>query len=267
MADADRDLRTDLRAVGERLPSKLQDRVLTAGPAAVPILLEILEDEELALADSPGEGWPPIHAVDLLADLSAVEAVEPLLRTLRKTSWDEILHDRVLLRLGEFGPAVLEPALREYAESDDADTQDAFCSVISQLGVRDERVWRLLEDYFQREPTMAANSLANYGDERALPLLERAIREFEPDWTSAFSLTGLGDLTEAYERIAGSLSDSLHARVGALREQRAIETQRVRAAAAAEAATATRPKVGRNDPCPCGSGKKYKKCCLAAVAG
>ncbi len=22
------------------------------------------------------------------------------------------------------------------------------------------------------------------------------------------------------------------------------------------------PRVGRNDPCPCGSGKKYKKCCL-----
>ncbi|HWA85751.1 MAG TPA: YchJ family protein [Opitutus sp.] len=25
------------------------------------------------------------------------------------------------------------------------------------------------------------------------------------------------------------------------------------------------PKVGRNDPCPCGSGKKYKKCCGAGV--
>ncbi|MEK7714043.1 MAG: SEC-C metal-binding domain-containing protein, partial [candidate division NC10 bacterium] len=25
--------------------------------------------------------------------------------------------------------------------------------------------------------------------------------------------------------------------------------------------TATGEKVGRNDPCPCGSGKKYKKCC------
>jgi tetratricopeptide (TPR) repeat protein len=22
------------------------------------------------------------------------------------------------------------------------------------------------------------------------------------------------------------------------------------------------PKTGRNDPCPCGSGKKYKRCCL-----
>ena len=23
----------------------------------------------------------------------------------------------------------------------------------------------------------------------------------------------------------------------------------------------TEPKIGRNDPCPCGSRKKYKKCC------
>lgn len=28
---------------------------------------------------------------------------------------------------------------------------------------------------------------------------------------------------------------------------------------------ATSDKVGRNDPCPCGSGKKYKKCCGANV--
>ena len=27
----------------------------------------------------------------------------------------------------------------------------------------------------------------------------------------------------------------------------------------------TTPKIGRNDPCPCGSGKKYKKCCLSAA--
>ena len=25
---------------------------------------------------------------------------------------------------------------------------------------------------------------------------------------------------------------------------------------------AAAPKVGRNEPCPCGSGKKYKQCCL-----
>ena len=26
------------------------------------------------------------------------------------------------------------------------------------------------------------------------------------------------------------------------------------------------PKVGRNDPCPCGSGKKHKKCCMKNTA-
>jgi uncharacterized protein YecA (UPF0149 family) len=25
---------------------------------------------------------------------------------------------------------------------------------------------------------------------------------------------------------------------------------------------AAKRKIGRNEPCPCGSGKKYKKCCL-----
>ena len=25
------------------------------------------------------------------------------------------------------------------------------------------------------------------------------------------------------------------------------------------------PKVGRNDDCPCGSGKKFKKCCLGVL--
>ena len=28
-----------------------------------------------------------------------------------------------------------------------------------------------------------------------------------------------------------------------------------------ETVVRTGPKVGRNDPCPCGSGKKYKHCC------
>ena len=34
------------------------------------------------------------------------------------------------------------------------------------------------------------------------------------------------------------------------------------AAARTEPRAADGQKVGRNDPCPCGSGKKYKKCCL-----
>jgi hypothetical protein len=28
-----------------------------------------------------------------------------------------------------------------------------------------------------------------------------------------------------------------------------------------------REKIGRNDPCPCGSGKKYKLCCATKTGG
>src|SRR5450755_2865557 len=33
---------------------------------------------------------------------------------------------------------------------------------------------------------------------------------------------------------------------------------------ASHPATSTMAKIGRNDACPCGSGKKYKRCCLTA---
>ena len=39
------------------------------------------------------------------------------------------------------------------------------------------------------------------------------------------------------------------------REEAKAHTQRIRAAN-----PRTEPKIGRNDPCPCGSGKKYKRC-------
>jgi preprotein translocase subunit SecA len=54
-------------------------------------------------------------------------------------------------------------------------------------------------------------------------------------------------------------------------QRRAARRMRARPRAKAEAApgsdgvvqTVTRAdrKIGRNDPCPCGSGKKYKHCC------
>ena len=47
------------------------------------------------------------------------------------------------------------------------------------------------------------------------------------------------------------------------RDREVTPTRSLRPAAAPAVAAAARAKVGRNDPCPCGSGKKYKKCCGA----
>ena len=48
----------------------------------------------------------------------------------------------------------------------------------------------------------------------------------------------------------GSESDAAQAAMGAV----------AAAMASSRVATGSVPKVGRNDPCPCGSGKKYKLC-------
>ena len=59
------------------------------------------------------------------------------------------------------------------------------------------------------------------------------------------------------QRLAGS--KQRHRRVGRIGGGRAPSDGE---AAAPEGRPSVRqePKVGRNDPCPCGSGKKYKKC-------
>ncbi len=46
---------------------------------------------------------------------------------------------------------------------------------------------------------------------------------------------------------------------GEMLEGRSLIPQKV------ETVRRTEPKVGRNDPCTCGSGKKYKKCHGAGV--
>jgi preprotein translocase subunit SecA len=75
---------------------------------------------------------------------------------------------------------------------------------------------------------------------------------------------------EALARIWAGQSTEHAAATSAYDAQReaALEmSQRSQMADEGEAAVKTivreTPKVGRNDPCPCGSGKKYKKCCGA----
>lgn len=53
---------------------------------------------------------------------------------------------------------------------------------------------------------------------------------------------------------------------GLLRAYRYFRAQgQVSPGAHASESRRSTPKVGRNDPCPCGSGKKYKKCCGGAT--
>jgi len=247
-----------LRQTGETLPNELRDRILSLGAAAVPPLIALLEDDDAAAEDAPGEGWPPVHAVDLLADLRAEEAIAPLLGALRGGDMDELLSSRIAVRLASFGAAALEPTLAELSHIRDTERAATFCAILANLGVKDERVWMALSNCFDDEPFLSAGCLAAYGDDRALPLIEREIFEFDEDATGSLARLDLELLVEAYEELAGELPDELLDRVEYLFE---LQSQS-KDPPIAPAPTRSK-KVGRNDPCPCGSGKKHKRCCLS----
>lgn len=247
-----------LRQTGETLADELRACILSMGAAAVPPLITLLEDDDAAAEDAPGEGWPPIHAVDLLADLRAEEAIEPMLRALRGGDMDDILSSRVAVRLPVFGAAALEPVLAELSGIRNTNRAVVLCAILANLGVKDDRVWLALSECFGEEPALSAGFLATYGDDRALPLIEREIFAFDGESPSSLARFDLELLVEAYEELAGEMPERLAARVDYL-----FERQSSAGALTDSPLPAVSTKVGRNEPCPCGSGKKHKRCCLA----
>ena len=75
-----------------------------------------------------------------------------------------------------------------------------------------------------------------------------------------------GALMDTLKRAVPSLDNQLefrHAIMGSLYARRMLaETQRQLGSVLSKLKPTRPTKVGRNDPCPCGSGKKYKHCCL-----
>jgi hypothetical protein len=247
-----------LRTTGSILPDSLRDEIRSMGESAVPALIAIIQDDDAHDEDAPGEGWSPIHAVELLVDLKAEAAIEPLLQVFADTDFESIIHDRIAVRLPSFGKAALEPVLRWLGDDPDKELFSDLCHLASELGVQDERIFQHLCALMETDEGMGAMCFANFGDERALPLLRTHIEAFQPNWGSEFGMMDLNELTAAYEEVAGSMPDDLAERVGALEAKWNARRGRRSSGVPGKAG----PKVGRNDPCPCGSGKKHKRCCL-----
>lgn len=255
---ANTDPLSQLCRTGQRLPHRLRNAILALGEVATPRLIDILQDEELADADGPHGGWAPIHAAELLADLKAADAIGPLLDMLIETDFDEIIHSKIEIHLPKIGAAVLEPTLARLPEAVEDDGYSSVCSVLSRLPVKDERIYQALCRMFEHDQVLGGIFFADYGDKRALPLLDAAIRGFEPDLDATIR-PDMVDLIESYQILAGSVPEDLRAKADAV-----ITAWRLTRSHAEEPAAPA--KVGRNDPCICGSGKKYKRCCLGAEA-
>jgi len=112
-----------------------------------------------------------------------------------------------------------------------------------------------LRGYAEQDPRVA------YKREGARLFLEMlaGVREKVTDMIYKVRLTPEARMTSVYQ-----ISSMVHEQLTAYDQvAREVAQQQAQAGEAQPVKTIRRdvPKVGRNDPCPCGSGKKYKKCC------
>ena len=87
----------------------------------------------------------------------------------------------------------------------------------------------------------------------------RAERAFHNALSFARARSDASGIAAVNERLARLLGEQ----PGREREAAAAEQEMERASRAAYGGSRIAVKVGRNDPCPCGSGRKYKRCCGA----
>jgi hypothetical protein len=260
-----------LLRVGANLPAELKREILGLGPSAVPWLIDLVNDRDLLDGRSKGDASAPVHAVELLAELKATEAAEPLIRLMGDTGPLSWAHDRCILALPKLGAAIVEPALRAYDDTSDAEFRTSLCAVLAEAGVKDDRILDRLLELLQRHPDAGAGDLADYGDERALPFLLEAfdrqpVRETENPLANHVFI----ELREAIARLDGTLSPAQVAKFERAMQPADRWRQQMRATLGEEEpprGPQRRVKVGRNEPCWCGSGKKYKKCHLVADEG
>jgi len=108
----------------------------------------------------------------------------------------------------------------------------------------------------------------------------RAVEMAPDSWDAMLDEKEFGDALDAVEALAATLDDDRDARPPTRREREALIERMIADVAdiheffrpyrqsgttpqamRVETVRREQPKVGRNDPCPCGSGRKFKACC------
>ena len=236
-------------------------------------LIRMASDPDLHHAPrESAEIWAPVHAWRALAHLRAVEAARPLVRLFERVRHDDWILEELPTVFATIGPAVI-PTLEAFL-GDDGVEEDCRLSVPRCLeyiardhpGERDACVGvlvRQLEKFETNGPTLNAFLISGLIDVDATEAIDLIRRAFSRD---RVDLSIAGDIEEveiemglrahrSTPRPRFNTFDRFFASPGLADHD--IDDPPVVYAPPRRVA-----KVGRNDPCPCGSGKKYKKCCL-----
>ena len=218
------------------------------------------------------EIWAPLHAWRALAQLRAAEAAQPLVLLFEQQEDDDWLASEFPTVFSMIGPSAI-PALEAFLGDEGV---EEMCRIpVSEClermardhpGERDACIAILVRqlDKFKTNGLhlngFLTLGLMELGATEAVGVIRRAFSENQVDLTVAGDVEDVEiamglRTTRSAPRPRLNLLESTPGLDGFADD--GIDDQPLWNAAVRRAV-----KVGRNDPCPCGSGKKFKKCCL-----
>ena len=240
----------------------------------IPDLIRMAIDDNLHYAEAESvEIWAPVHAWRTLGQFGAKEAAQPLVRLYNNDEdHDQWLSAELPVVFSMIGEAAL-PALEEFLRDNDVD-------VLNRIGVPEclERIARDHPDCRQRCNDILSQNLERYETNnhglnaflilslvklKAIEAIDLIRASYAAD---CVEIDVLGDVEDAeiiigIRKTRSTPEPHYHLFPGMPQ----LDLQHYNHEFRGRTIPATlerRAKAGRNEPCPCGSGKKYKKCCL-----
>ena len=259
------------RRIDERWPNYLE---LGFTDEHVPDLIRMTNDNDLNTAkqDSP-EVWAPLHAWRTLGQLRSVEAIRPLVRLFESLPGDDWLASDLRTVFSLIGPASI-PALTEFL-GDSAVGESSRIAVpecLERIALdhpdhRDECVGvleRQLAHYETNGPALNAFLILSLTNLEATAAIDNIRKAFAAD---CVDLSVQGDVEDVEIEMGLRMTrDTPSPEMSWIPGFPNLGADDGWSFVSDDFRTdpQTNPfrHVGRNDPCPCGSGKKYKKCCL-----
>ena len=256
---------------------------LGIGREQVPELIRMTTDEALNSGPTDSQWvWAPVHAWWALAQLQAAEAIAPLLSLLPRINGqnDDWVGEDVPRVLAAIGPVTIDPVAAYLADPAHDDwARVAAASTLGMVGQKHPetramciaRLSAQLERFAEQSDLVNAYLISPLLDLRAVesaPVMERAFAAgrvdemAQGDWEDVQIELGLKTHREhppkpnELTRLGEQMRAALGVKLTADHQLVPLEAEEVPMLEAPAS-----KKVGRNDPCPCGSGKKFKKCC------
>lgn len=250
----------------------ISEKLIALGDTSTEELINIATDIELLNVDSVGGGYIPVIAAKELARRKEEKAIKPLLSVVADLDiLDMVLEDfqnciTSLLTVDNFSEVIEVYDDVKY----DTDFQTSIAIILSESKIKDERIFKILLNAFKNNP-LHANMLADYGSSDAIPHLMEEFDSLKVDGENAFANMKIFEVEEAILRLGGTMTDFQKQKMEvACRAGDNLRQVFKNIGFAKDFAKEIEPlstpavskKIGRNSPCLCGSGKKYKKCCL-----